>query len=242
MNSNRSTTADLTSSPPLLGRCCYGQPFFSSGSTQFIFGDCVEVMKSFETNQFDIALVDPPYGIGQNWSKDRKSKFYKHRNGFNNDTPGEDYFEQLFRVSKNQIIWGCNYYWNYLPPSNNLIFWDKGKDTKTQFGSAGELAWVSFSKYPLMKYDFIWNGCCVCEKTTKIHPHQKPVKLYEQCLIDFATPGMKILDTHLGSASSAIAAAKLGFEFTGIEKEEIYLKASIKRYQDEMAQCRLPFF
>ncbi len=93
----------------------------------------------------------------------------------------------------------------------------------------------------MLKYEFIWTGCVTCEPINRIHPHQKPVKLYEQCLFDFATPGMKILDTHLGSASSAIAAAKLGFEFTGIEKEEMYLKASVKRYQDEMAQLRLPF-
>ena len=241
MNLNRSTKPDLTTSPPLLGRCCYGQPFFSSGSTQFILADCVEVMKSFDDKQFDIALVDPPYGIGQNWKKDRFAKFKNHNHDFNNSTPDAEYFEQLFRVSKHQIIWGCNYYWNYLPPTNNLIFWDKRNDPKKQFGSAGELAWVSFTKYPMLKYEFIWTGCVTCEPINRIHPHQKPVKLYEQCLIDFATPGMKILDTHLGSASSAIAAAKLGFEFTGIEKEEMYLKASVKRYQDEMAQFRLPF-
>ncbi|MFW5754864.1 MAG: DNA methyltransferase [Marinilabiliaceae bacterium] len=215
-------------------------PFYSSGRTQFFLGRSEDVMKYYPDKYFDLAIVDPPYGIGQNWSKDKRAKFYTHRNNFNDDTPGPDYFEQLFRVSKHQIIWGCNYYWNFLPPSNNLIFWDKGKNTKTQHGSAGELAWVSFTKYPLMKYEFAWNGCVMCEKTQRIHPHQKPVKLYEQCLIDFASPGMRILDTHLGSGSSAVASEKQGFEFTGIEKEEIYLRDAINRYKNEMAQLRMP--
>jgi len=202
----------------------------------FIHGNCVEIMEGFADNQFDLAIVDPPYGIGQNWKKDKHAKFYDHVNNFNNTIPGQEYFDQLFRVSKHQIIWGCNYYWNFLPPTNNLIFWDKGKDAKKQFGSAGELAYTSFTKFPLMKYYFLWNGCCVCETTKKIHPHQKPVKLYEQCLIDFAHPGMKILDTHLGSGSSAIAAYKLGYDFTGIEKDENYLNDARNRFNETAKQ------
>lgn len=216
-------------------------PFFQHGNCKFYKGDCLKIMKYFSDNEFDLAIVDPPYGIGQNWTKDKSSKFYKHRNTFNNKTLNEDYFIELFRVSKNQIIWGCNYYWNFLPPTNNLIFWDKKKDTKKQFGSAGELAWVSFKKYPLLKYEFIWNGCCVCEPTIKIHPHQKPIKLYLQCLADFAEPGMKILDTFLGSGSSAIAAGKKGFEFVGIEREEEYLNKAINRYKNEMSQLEFIF-
>lgn len=201
--------------------------------------DCIGGMKRFNDNYFDLAIVDPPFGIGQNWAKDKNSKHYKHRNDFNNTKPGKEYFEELFRVSKNQIIWGCNYYWNFLPPSNNLIYWRKGKDAKKQLGSAGELAWTSFSKYPLLEYDFMWNGCCVCERTTKIHPHQKPVKLYEQCLIDFAKPGDKVLDTHTGSGSSRIACELRGFDFVGFELNEGYFLKQEKRYAQHLSQLRL---
>jgi len=198
--------------------------------------DCLEGMRLYPDKYFDLALLDPPFGIGQNWTKDRKSSFYKHRNKFNETIPGQEYFEEVFRVSKNQIIWGANYYWNYLTPSNNLIFWDKGKDAKTQFGSAGELAWTSFSKFPFLKYSFYWNGCCVCEPTVKIHPHQKPIKLYRQCLLDFPNPFDKILDTHVGSQSSRIAAYGLGFEFTGFELDEKYYREGNERFAKFVAQ------
>jgi site-specific DNA-methyltransferase (adenine-specific) len=201
--------------------------------------DCINGMKRYPDLFFDIAIVDPPFGIGQNWSKDKKSKHYKHRNNFNNSIPNKEYFDELFRCSKNQIIWGCNYYWNYLRPSNNLIYWRKGKDTKKQFGSAGELAWTSFSKYPLLEYDFIWNGCCVCEPTEKIHPHQKPVKLYDQCLFDFAKKGDKILDTHTGSGSSRIACAIQGFDFVGFENQKLYFDKQEKRFQQHTSKLRI---
>lgn len=194
--------------------------------------DCLQYMRGLPDKAFDLALVDPPYGIGQNWTKDRKAKFYKHRNGFNDSVPGQEYFDELFRISRHQIIWGCNYYWNFLPVTNNLIFWDKGKDAKKQFGSAGELAWTSITKYPLIKAEFMWNGCVVCEKTERIHPHQKPVMLYRWCLEHYAEPGWKILDTHLGSASSAIAAAQLGFDFVGCEREEEYYLKAVKRVDE----------
>lgn len=201
--------------------------------------DCMEGMKAYPDNHFDLAIVDPPYGIGQNWTKDPSSTHYKHRNNFNDVTPGKEYFDELFRVSINQIIWGCNYFWNHLSPSNNLIYWRKSKNPKTQFGSAGELAWTSFSKFPLLEYDFMWNGCFKCEQTKKIHPHQKPIKLYEQSLIDFAKPGDKILDTHLGSGSSRIAARKQGYDFTGFELDEQYFTASEKRYQLAIQQLSI---
>lgn len=198
-------------------------------------------MKRFDDKYFDLAIVDPPFGIGQNWSKDKKSKHYKHRNKFNDSIPDAEYFNQLFRVSKNQIIWGCNYYWNYLRPSNNLIYWRKSKNAKTQFGSAGELAWTSFKKYPLMEYDFKWNGFVVCENVVKIHPHQKPVKLYEQTLIDFAKYGDKILDTHAGSGSLRIACNLRGFDYTGFEIDKDYFKEEEKRYNEHKSICRFPF-
>ena len=201
--------------------------------------DCAEGLRLYPDNYFDLAIVDPPYGIGQNWTKDKYSKFYNHRNDFNNSIPGQEYFYELFRVSKNQIIWGANYYWNFLRPSNNLIFWDKGKDAMKQLGSAGEIAWTNITKYPLVKVDLMWNGCCVCEKTEKVHPHQKPIKLYDWCLEYFSEPGWKILDTHLGSGSSRIAANKAGLDFTGFELDEEYFKAQEKRWQNWVSQTRL---
>lgn len=202
--------------------------------SEVYLGDCIEYMRKFPDKFFDLAVVDPPFGIGENWRKDRRSKHRNHRNKFNNNTPDKIYFDELFRVSKNQIIWGCNYYWNYLTPSNNLIFWDKGKDTKMQHGSAGELAWTSFSKYPLMKYDLLWNGCCVCETTEKIHPHQKPLKLYYLTFNDFAKKGDKILDTHMGSQASRIVAYKLGFDFYGSEKDIDYFNDGCKWFDKEI--------
>lgn len=194
----------------------------------------------YPDSYFDLAIVDPPYGIGQNWKKDKLSKFYNHHNNFNNSIPTDEYFNELFRVSKHQIIWGCNYFWNYLPPTNNLIFWDKHNDTKKQFGSAGELAWTSIKKYPLLKYDFIWSGFATCEPVFKIHPHQKPVALYAQCLSDFATPGMKILDTHLGCGSIACAVHraniidKMNLTLTACEHDEEYYNDAILRIKNEL--------
>jgi len=192
------------------------------------------LMSRYPDKYFDLAVVDPPFGIGMNWNKDRRSQFYGHKNNFNKETPTADYFKELFRVSKDQIIWGCNYYWNYLEPTNNIIFWDKGKDTLTQFGSAGELAWTSIKRYPLIKADFLWNGCAVCEKTDKIHPHQKPIGLYKWQLKYFAKPGNKILDTHLGSGSSRIAAHSMGFDFTACELDKDYFEAQEKRFAKYM--------
>ena len=217
------------------------RPIYSSDSMQLYYADCIDIMRHYRDKHFDLAIVDPPYGIGQNWKKDRKAKFSDHANDFNNEVPNNTYFDELFRVSKNQIIFGCNYFWDKLPPSNNLIFWDKHNDPKKQFGSAGELAWTSYTKYPILKYDFIWTGFVRCEKTIRIHPHQKPIKLYQQCLNDFAEPGMTILDTHLGSGSSAIAAHKMGFNFVGIEKDEKYIMAAIERIKTETDQLNLKF-
>lgn len=211
------------------------------GNITLINDNCMNVLRHIPDQYFNLAIVDPPFGIGQNWRKDKRAKFYHHQNNFNDSTPGQEYFSELFRVSKNQIIWGCNYYWNFLRPTNNLIFWDKGKDAKTQHGSAGELAWTSFTKYPFLKYDFMWNGYCVCEKVHKIHPHQKPVLLYKQLLNDFASAGDKILDTFLGSGSIAIACNDLGFELTGIELDYEYFIATRNRLLEHQKQLQINF-
>lgn len=171
-----------------------------SGGIELLNLDNLEYMSGLPDNSFDLAIVDPPYGIGQNWSKDRKSQFYKHRNKFNNSIPG---------------------------------------DAEKQFGSAGEIAWTSITKFPLIKVTLNWNGCVVCEPYKRIHPHQKPVKLYRWCLEKFAEEGWKILDTHLGSGSSAVAAKEMGFEFTGLEKEKMYFDAAANRVLNHKPQTSL---
>lgn len=203
--------------------------------------DCMNITPMYKDGHFDLAVVDPPFGIGQNWRKDRSGTFYNHDNKFNDSIPDEAFFKELFRVSKHQIIFGCNYYWNFLPPSNNLIFWDKGKNAMTQFGSAGELAWTSITKYPLNKVYLAWHGFIRCEKTSKIHPHQKPVKLYDWIFTHYAEAGWKILDTHLGSGSSRISAYKFNFDFLGIEKDQTYFQDQEHRFNDFISQCVLDF-
>lgn len=208
-------------------------------SIQFHKVDNVEFMKSKPDKFYKLAIVDPPYGIGQNWTKDKQAKFYKHRNDFNNNIPGDEYFKELFRVSEFQIIWGANYYWNYLRPSNNLIFWDKGKDAQKQFGSAGEIAWTNIKKYPLVKIDLMWNGCCVCEKTQRIHPHQKPIKLYQWTLQNYAEKGWNILDTHGGSMTNAIACDLEGFDLDICENDPEYFSNGVKAFETHVSQKRL---
>jgi site-specific DNA-methyltransferase (adenine-specific) len=201
--------------------------------------DCMEGMKKFPDMHFDLAIVDPPFGIGEDWRKSKNHKHYYHTSTYKNDSiPGEDYFKELFRVSKNQIIWGGNYYTEYLPPVNSWIFWDKKRDVTTQFMSEGELAWTSF-KVPMRKIELIWNGAVKCETISKIHPHQKPVKLYKWLLHNYASAGNRILDTHLGSGSSRIAAYDMGFEFTAFEIDKGYYVGQETRFQQHIAQLNL---
>jgi site-specific DNA-methyltransferase (adenine-specific) len=202
--------------------------------------DCMIAMRDYPDKFFDLAIVDTPFGIGPNWKKDTDSKFYTHESSYKNDVaPGEEYFTELKRVSKDQIIWGCNYFWNFLPPTNNLIFWDKDRDVFTQFNSAGELAWTSIKKYPFNKVKITWNGCVRGEPRYGFHPHEKPIGLYRWLLKHYANPGDKILDTHLGSGSSRIAAYDMGFDFTGFEIDESYFIDQEKRFQQHIAQLKL---
>ena len=196
--------------------------------------DCMEVMSQYEDNYFDLAVVDPPYGIGQSGGSFRGRKGQNHRvlqkKHWDNETPNEEYFTELQRVSKNQIIWGGNYFTDKIPVSRCWLYWDKlmGGDF-----SDGELAWTSFDKV-LKKFT-------LCNKMHgKIHPTQKPVKLYNWIYKNYAQEGQKILDTHLGSGSNAISAhyAKMG-EFVGCELDKDYYEASIKRIYNETRQLEL---
>lgn len=198
--------------------------------------DCMDLMARYPDRHFDLAIVDPPYGIGfdgqrKSTSKHggRKSHLFK---GWDSFTPNENYFNQLFRVSKNQIIWGANYFTKYLPSSMGWVFWDKGQRI---CNSDGELAFTSFKKaLRVVTYNRVE---LLIEKT--IHPTQKPIKLYEWLLTNYAKPNDLILDTHCGSASSLIACENLGFNYVACEKDSHYFKESMKRLQDHLSLGKL---
>ena len=214
---------------------------------EILQGDCMDYMKTCEDNAFDLAIVDPPYGIGEdashNNSGDRPTVKWANPNSQKyktfNDTspPKQEYFSELERVSKEQIIWGANNFTNHLPPSSGWIVWDKKADIKEHL-SMCELAYSSFDK-KCNRFEYLWAGFKKAEQVTRIHPTQKPVKLYEWLLTNYAKPDQRILDTHLGSGSSAIAAHYFGCEFVGIELDEDYYKAAVERIQEQTKQLDL---
>lgn len=207
--------------------------------------DNMELMARYEDNYFDLAIVDPPYGIGESKKKRENTKSNKWKKPtkkihnpkeWDNEIPKQEYFDELFRVSKNQIIWGANYMTTFLPPSMGWIFWDK-KNGNNDF-SDGELAYTSFKK-GLRKFEWLWSGFSKQRPEERIHPTQKPIALYEFCLMNYAKEGDKILDTHLGSGSIAIACHNLGFELTACELDPDYYEAAMKRIEQHKNQTRL---
>jgi site-specific DNA-methyltransferase (adenine-specific) len=198
------------------------------------------LMARYEDNYFDLAIVDPPYGMGDvakftpRKSNCAKNIIHKETN-WNNKPPKKEYFNQLFRVSKNQIIWGANYMTNHLPISRGWIFWDKGYENTNNF-SAGELAWTSFNKV-LIKHKLIHR--IMPHSEPNIHPTQKPIKLYEWLLMNYAKEGDKILDTHLGSGSIAIACHNLGYDLTACELDKEYYTTAMKRIQRHKQQLTM---
>ena len=190
--------------------------------------DCMEGMKNTPDKYYDLAVVDPPYGIGISRNPFRQ----KHKKqSWDNAIPNDEYFKELKRVSKNQIVWGGNYF--NLGPSQGFLIWDKKQPF--DFSSAMcEYAWMSIQK-PAK----IFNKHVVTAEKNKIHPTQKPVALYDWIFANYATPGMKILDTHLGSGSSRIAAYKAKLDFTGYEIDAEYFEAQEKRFQIFVAQGTL---
>lgn len=208
--------------------------------------DCMIGMARYPDKWFDLAVVDPPYGIRQdghrenNRSKLAKSKNY-HKALWDQPKPNEDYFNELFRVSVNQIIWGANHFISRMPfDSSSWIVWDK--DNSGHFADC-ELAWSSFDT-AVRRFKFTWNGMLqgdMKNKESRIHPTQKPIALYSWIFDRYATKGMKILDTHLGSQSSRIAADKAGMNFTGFELDKDYFDAGCKRYDQYKQQLTLQF-
>ena len=194
--------------------------------------DCMELLKNTEDNYYDLAIVDPPYGVER---LKKKGRFVGNGLAWDNK-PQKEYFNQLFRVSKNQIVWGYNHLSELLPCCTSFVFWDK--DINVDNYSAGELAWTSF-KGVAKKVFIVWDGFRqqdMKNKESRIHPTQKPVKLYEWLLMNYAKEGNKILDTHLGSGSIAIACNRLKYELTASELDTEYFEASVKRYKEQTAQ------
>ena len=200
--------------------------------------DNMQLMARYEDNHFDLAIVDPPYGINASEMTmgSGKNKKYKKGKKWDNETPNLEYFKELQRVSKNQIIWGGNYFADKLKPSRCYIFWDKGINGDCDFAD-GELAWCSFNKV-LRIAPIRYKGFLGADNV-RIHPTQKPVKLYEWLLMNYAKEGDKILDTHLGSGSIAIACHNLGYDLTACELDKDYHEASIKRINQHKAQLRI---
>jgi len=198
----------------------------------------MELMSRYEDNYFDLAIVDPPYGIGASEMTmgNGKNKKYKKGKKWDNETPTNEYFLELQRVSKNQIIWGGNYFSDKLKPSRCYIFWDKGINGDCDFAD-GELAWCSFDKV-LRIAPIRYKGFLGADKI-RIHPTQKPVKLYEWLLMNYAKEGDKILDTHLGSGSIAIGCHNLGYDLTACELDKDYFESAIKRINEHKSQLRL---
>ena len=201
--------------------------------------DCTKALKRFTDNFFDVAIVDPPYGIGRSGQTETFTKNPKHKRkhfadkGWDNETPASEYWNELFRVSKNQIVWGANYFTEYLPPSMGWIFWDKGQDLSM---SDGELAYTSFNR--ALRRVKINRGQLMVEGGT-IHPTQKPIKLYDWIIQNYCAEANLILDTHVGSGSSRIAAAKAGKQFIGFEIDKEYYDKQEKRFNDWNSQLRL---
>ena len=209
--------------------------------------DCIEGMKQFPDNYFDLAIVDPVYGgvtrggymEAKGGEKLAKRKNY-HLALWEQEKTGSDYFKELLRVSKNQIVWGGNYFCNNLPESQGWIVWDKKHPEGVNFADC-ELAWTSFNVATRI-FRFMWNGMLqenMKNKEFRMHPTQKPVALYEWLLSRYAKGGDIILDTHVGSASSLIACHRTNHKFVGFELDENYYKLSKERLDNEMSQLRL---
>ena len=200
--------------------------------------DCMEYMTGLPDKAFDLAIVDPPYGLNMAKERPRKDGRFAHNvpRTWDEKIPDSAYFSELERVSVNQIIWGGNYF--PLPPTQGFIFWYK-QNPVDNF-SDGELAWTSF-KRPARCFHFAYYGGIEGKTSApkKIHISQKPVKLYEWLLSNYAKPGQRILDTHLGSGSSAIACNNLGFEMVGCELDEDYYSAACARVEQATRQERL---
>jgi site-specific DNA-methyltransferase (adenine-specific) len=207
--------------------------------------DCMDLMSRYPDKYFELAIVDPPYGIGEDGRNNHtrgklaKAADYRSKSRYDNATPDGLYFTELKRVSKNQIIWGGNYFIEHLHNTPCIIVWDKNNG-ENDFADC-ELAWSSFDT-AVRRFKYTWNGMLqenMKSKEERIHPNHKPVALYKWLLSNYAKEGDKILDTHLGSGSSRIAAYIMGFDFYGCEIDQDYFNAQEKRFKEQTAQQSL---
>jgi site-specific DNA-methyltransferase (adenine-specific) len=226
---------------------CYRLPFLS-----LFHADCMEIMKQYPDKYFDLAIVDPPYGIGMDKthfktkSSNSKPTDYNAKD-WDSAIPNKEYFAELMRVSKNQIIWGGNYFVENLTNSSCWVVWDK--DNGDSIHADCELAWTSF-KTGVRKIKWLWHGMRqqnMKNKETRIHPTQKPIGLYGWLIHNYAEPNQKLLDTHFGSGSIALAVDKanrldkMNLHLTACEIDKEYIEKAIKRISESIKQGTLPF-
>ncbi len=207
-------------------------PIFDSPTLTLHHCDCLDLMREMPDKAFDLAIVDPPYGIGMSGGNVGYKGFNNlERKGWDSVIPSPEYFAELRRVSANQIIWGGNYF--PLPPTRCILIWDKGEGFEGRSYAEFEMAWTSFdSNARKFKRDPLARG----DYHGKIHPTQKPVALYRWLLANYAKSGWKILDTHLGSGSHAIACHYAGLHLTACEKDADYVSSALERFKRETAQ------
>lgn len=250
---NTAQKLNSSTSTAITANRCYTQPFLD-----VYLSDCLDKMRDFEDKQFDLAIVDVPYGIGEDGSKNHtrgklaKPQDYKPYAGNDKNAPVMEYFEELQRISKNQIIFGANHFIQtmaaagYYINSSCWIVWDK--DNTGDFADC-ELAWTSFNT-AVRKFKFRWNGMLqgnMKDKQIRIHPTEKPIALYSWLIQKYAKQGDKILDTHLGSGSIALAIDKankldgMDLSFVGIELDKDYFDAAINRFKDNSRQTAFNF-
>jgi site-specific DNA-methyltransferase (adenine-specific) len=225
-----------------------------SPKIEIIHGDCMDYMKNLANKTFSVALVDPPYGegfdreresmtISPNMSPERRYAWSersigKYKKKSWDKVPPKGYFIELFRISKNQIICGGNHF--ELPQSRGWVFWDKRIPANFSLAD-GELIWTSYDK-AVKKFVFLWSGFLKAKKVERIHPTQKPVDLYKFLFKNYIKEGDTVIDTHLGSGSSAIASYEFGNDFTGLEIDDDYYKDSIKRVKKFISEQKPSLF
>ena len=221
-------------------------PDYTNGIIALHNTDCMEIMAEYPDNYFDLAVVDPPYGIKRDkgfggfvgfggFGKPIARRVYTSE--WDSNAPDVEYFDELIRVSVNVMIWGGNFFTDKIPQSNHWIFWDK-MNTMPTFGD-GELCWTNIKRNSVKQITLEYNGLLGKEKL-RIHPTQKPVKLYDWIFHNYSEPGQRILDTHLGSGSSAIAAHYADMkEFVGCEIDNQYFQDAKKRIDQQTAQITL---
>lgn len=199
--------------------------------------DCMIGMKDYPDKYFDLAIVDPPFGL-----KDlNKNKFRRHKEetSYSNESiPGPEYFLELERVSKHSIIWGCQYMMPFLNPQGSFVIWNKKADPDLHNMSACDVAWYS-KREKIRIFDGHWCGAVKIDNEQTIHPHQKPLALYKWLLKNYSQGSFKILDTHLGSGASRIAAYDYGLDFIGFEIDHEYFNRSEKRFHQFKSQLKM---